>query len=45
MSMPTRMKQVIRTEWPRVYWTPKDGYMVLCVDSRKTGFCSGVSQP
>jgi integrase len=39
--MPARKKKVIRTEWPRVYWTPKDGYMVLCVDSRKTGFSAG----
>jgi hypothetical protein len=36
-----RKKKVIRTEWPRVYWTPKDGRMVLCVDSRKTGFAHG----
>jgi integrase len=39
--MPARKKKVIRTEWPRVYWTPKDGYMVLCVDSRKTGWPAG----
>lgn len=38
--MPAR-KKVIRDEWPRVYWTPKDGQMVLCVDSRKTGFAKG----
>jgi integrase len=23
------------------YWTPKDGRLVLCVDSRKTGFAAG----
>jgi integrase len=39
--MPARKKKVIRTEWPRVYWTPKDGKLVLCVDSRKTGFAAG----
>jgi site-specific recombinase XerC len=36
-----RKKKVIRAEWPRVYWTPKDGRLVLCVDSRKTGFAAG----
>ena len=39
--MPARKKKVIREKWPRVYWTPKDGQMVLCVDSRKTGFAAG----
>jgi hypothetical protein len=39
--MGARKKKVIRAEWPRVYWTPKDGRLVLCVDSRKTGFAAG----
>jgi hypothetical protein len=40
-QMPARKKKVIRTEWPRVYLTPKDGKLVWCVDSRKTGFSAG----
>src|SRR5262249_51539767 len=36
-----RNKKVLRAEWPRVYWTPKNGRLQLCVDSRKTGFASG----
>jgi integrase len=39
--MPARKKKVIRTQWPRVYLTPKDGKLVWCVDSRKTGFAAG----
>ena len=39
-----RKKKVIRAEWPRIYWTPKDGKLVLCVDSRKTGFAKGGRQ-
>ena len=39
--MGARKKKVIRAEWPRIYWTPKDGRLVLCVDSRKTGFAQG----
>jgi integrase len=39
--MPARKKKVIRTEWPRVYLTPKDGKLVWCADSRKTGFAAG----
>jgi integrase len=36
-----KKKKVLRVEWPRVYWTPKRGRLVLCVDSRKTGFAAG----
>jgi hypothetical protein len=36
-----REKKVIRDEWPWVYWTPQRRRMVLCVDSRKTGFAHG----
>jgi integrase len=39
-----RKKKVIRAEWPRIHWTPKDGKLVLCVDSRKTGFAKGGRQ-
>ena len=41
--MPAK-KKVIRSKWPRVYWTPKDGRLVLCVDSRKSGFAAGGRQ-
>jgi len=43
-KMPVRSagkKKIIRSQWPRIYWTPKDGRMVLCVDSRKRGFPRG----
>ena len=36
-----KLKKVIRDSWPRVYWTPKNGRLALCVDSRKTGFAAG----
>lgn len=36
-----RKRKVIRAEWPRVSWVTKDGQLVLCVDSRKTGFAAG----
>jgi len=36
-----KQKKVIRTQLPRVYWTPKNGRLALCVDSRKTGFAAG----
>lgn len=34
-------KRILRSDWPRVYWTPKRGRLQLCVDSRKTGFAAG----
>src|SRR5271166_1308405 len=36
-----RKRKLLRSEWPRVYWTPKRGRLRLVVDSRKTGFAAG----